>query len=142
VAGLVTLVFSQMVRRTTRSLEDLTTATAVVGEGNFTPEFPRAGTDEVGRLTTSFGTMVNKVRETVAEIQASRQMAVLGEFAAHLSHEVRNPLTSIKLNLQKPERDQREGRLPDSAAVPLGIALRESARLDDVASASHSGWPK
>ena len=132
VAAAVTLVFSQMLRRTTRSLEDLTTATAVVGQGNFMPELPPAGRDEVGRLTASFGTMVNKVRETVAEIQASRQMAVLGEFAAHLSHEVRNPLTSIKLNLQKLERDQREGRLPESATVPLGIALRESARLDDV----------
>jgi signal transduction histidine kinase len=132
VAGGVTLVFRQMLRRTTRSLEELTAATAVVGQGNFTPDLPPAGSDEVGRLTASFGTMVDKVRETVAEIQASRQMAVLGEFAAHLSHEVRNPLTSIKLNLQKLERDQREGRLPDSAAVPLGIALRESARLDDV----------
>ncbi|HEX9165420.1 MAG TPA: ATP-binding protein, partial [Gemmatimonadales bacterium] len=132
VAGLVTLVFSQLLRRTTRSLEELTVATAVVGEGNFAPELPPAGRDEVGRLTASFGTMVDKVRETVAEIQASRQMAVLGEFAAHLSHEVRNPLTSIKLNLQKLERDRREGRLPDSAAIPLGIALRESARLDEV----------
>ena len=132
VAAAVTVAFSHLLRRTTRSLEDLTAATAVVGEGNFTPELPPAGTDEVGRLTASFGTMVSKVRGTVAEIQASRQMAVLGEFAAHLSHEVRNPLTSIKLNLQKLDRDRREGRLPESARVPLGIALRESARLDDV----------
>jgi signal transduction histidine kinase len=132
VAGVVTVVFSQMLRRTTRSLEDLTAATAVVAQGNFTPELPRAGSDEVGRLTASFRTMVDKVRDTLAEVRASRQMAVLGEFAAHLSHEVRNPLTSIKLNLQKLEREQREGRLSPSVEVPLAIALREAGRLDQV----------
>ena len=90
------------------------------------------GPDEVGRLSTAFGVMVGKVRDTLAEIHASRQMAVLGEFAAHLSHEVRNPLTSIKLNLQKLDREQRDGRLPVTAGVPLDLALREVARLDRV----------
>jgi signal transduction histidine kinase len=127
-----TLLFSQLLRRTTRSLEELTTATAVVGRGDFTPALPPAGRDEVGKLTASFGTMVSKIREMVSQIESSRQMAVLGQFAAHLSHEIRNPLTSIKLNLQKLEREGREGRLPESAGRPLEISLREVARLDRV----------
>jgi signal transduction histidine kinase len=127
-----TLVFSQLLRRTTRSLEELTTATAVVGRGDFAPSLPPAGHDEVGRLTASFETMVRKVREMVSQIESSRQMAVLGEFAAHLSHEIRNPLTSIKLNLQKLERAERTGRLSERAGRPLEIALREVGRLDAV----------
>jgi signal transduction histidine kinase len=132
VAFVATAAFSQFLRRTTRSLEELTTATAVVGRGDFTPTLPPAGRDEVGRLTASFETMVQKIREMVSQIESSRQMAVLGEFAATLSHEVRNPLTSIKLNLQKLERADRTRDLSHRAGRPLEIALREVARLDTV----------
>ena len=132
VALAAAVLFSQLLRRTTRSLEDLTAATAVVGRGEFAPLLPPAGQDEVGRLTAAFETMVGKIREMVRQIESSRQMAVLGEFAAHLSHEIRNPLTSIKLNLQKLEREGREGRLPESTGKPLELALREVARLDGV----------
>jgi signal transduction histidine kinase len=132
VALLATLVFNQLLRRSTRSLEELTAATAVVGSGDFAPALPPAGRDEVGRLTASFDTMVGKIREMVTQIETSRQMAVLGQFAAQLSHEIRNPLTSIKLNLQKLERSTREGRLPETALRPLEISLREVARLDGV----------
>lgn len=132
VAIVATLAFNQLLRRTTHSLEELTTATAVVGRGDFAPALPPAGRDEVGRLTASFETMVIKVREMVSQIESSRQMAVLGEFAANLSHEVRNPLTSIKLNLQKLERADRARDLANRAGRPLEIALREVARLDTV----------
>jgi signal transduction histidine kinase len=132
VALAAALGFRHLLRRTMRSLEDLTAATAVVGRGEFAPTLPQARHDEVGRLTTSFETMVGKIREMVSQIESSRQMAVLGEFAAHLSHEIRNPLTSIKLNLQKLEREGREGRLPESTGKPLEISLREVARLDAV----------
>lgn len=131
--GLIaTLIFSQLLRRTTHSLEELTSATAVVGQGDFAPALPPPGSDEVGRLTASFQTMVSKIREMVSQIESSRQMAVLGQFAAHLSHEIRNPLTSIKLNLQKIEREGRDGRLPKSTGRSLEIALREVGRLDGV----------
>jgi len=132
VAALAAIAFSLLLRRTTRSLVDLTEATAVVGDGDFTPRLPQAGRDEVGRLTIAFSAMATRVREMVSEIRTSRQMAVLGEFAAHLAHEIRNPLTSIKLNLQKLERERAAGRLPESAAKPLEISLREVGRLDTV----------
>jgi signal transduction histidine kinase len=132
VALLVTLAFSTMLRRTTRDLEALTGAAAVVGQGNFTPSLPPAGGDEVGQLSAAFGAMIARIRAMVEEIRMSRQMAVLGEFAAQLSHEIRNPLTSIKLNLQKVEREQREAPNAAATAVPLDIALREVNRLDRV----------
>jgi signal transduction histidine kinase len=132
VALVATAAFGQFLRRTTRSLEELTTATAVVGRGDFAPALPPAGRDEVGKLTASFETMVRKIREMVSQIESSRQMAVLGEFAATLSHEIRNPLTSIKLNLQKIERADRTRDASHRAGRPLEIALTEVARLDTV----------
>jgi len=123
VTALATLLFVAMLRRTTRSLEQLTAATAVIGSGNLDPVLPSSGDGEVGRLAGSFAVMVRRVREMVAEIESGRQMAVLGAFAAQLSHEVRNPLTSIKLNLQKLERLASNGLMPQKARLPLELAL-------------------
>jgi signal transduction histidine kinase len=59
-------------------------------------------------------------------------MAVLGEFASQVAHEIRNPLTSIKLNLQGLARDARSGQLPAPTAASVDICLLEIDRLDGV----------
>ena len=76
--------------------------------------------------------MTNRVRSMMHEIEVSRQLAVLGEFAAQLSHEVRNPLTSLKLDLQGMQRQVRSGVLPKAAEPAIESALREINRLDTV----------
>jgi signal transduction histidine kinase len=121
-----------LVRRSTRSLEELTAAAGDVSRGEFLPALPPAGADEVGRLSAAFATMVARIREMMAQLQASRQMAAVGEFAAELAHEIRNPLTSVKLNLQRIERAVASEGGPREAAAPLRIALREVARLERV----------
>ena len=59
-------------------------------------------------------------------------MAIIGQFTSRLSHEVRNPLTSVKLNLQRIERHAAKGRLPEECMGPLEISLSEVDRLDRV----------
>jgi signal transduction histidine kinase len=73
------------------------------------------------------------VRDMLRRIQESRHMAVIGQFASQLSHEIRNPLTSIKLNLQGLDRDVRSGSIPKEYERSIGICLREVNRLDRVA---------
>lgn len=134
VAAAVATAFTWMTRRETRSLLALTAAADKVGAGNFTPPLPPATVGEVGRLTDAFALMVAKLRETLKQIEASRQMAVVGEFASQVSHEIRNPLTSLKLNLQSLDRDVRAGQIPEPSARPIEIALREIERLEQVVS--------
>jgi signal transduction histidine kinase len=116
----------------TRLLRSLTAAADEVAAGNFEPAFPVAGDDEVGKLSAAFAIMVEQVREMLRRIQESRHMAVVGQFASQLSHEIRNPLTSIKLNLQSLQRDASAGRIPEDSARPVDICLREVNRLDRV----------
>jgi signal transduction histidine kinase len=123
-----------LLRRMTRSLDELTAAADLVGRGDFAPELPAAGRDEVGRLTDAFGTMTQEIRRMVLEIERSRQFAAIGEFAAELAHEIRNPLTALKLNLQRLERMLLRHGAPAEAERPLQIALSEVARLDRVVS--------
>jgi signal transduction histidine kinase len=134
VALLVTVAFILLSRRETRSLTALTAAADQVGMGNFEPDLPQAGSGEVGQLTAAFGLMVDKVRTMIRQVESSRHMAAIGEFSARVSHEIRNPLTSLKLNLQGLERDVESGHIPADCARPVEICLREIKRLDEVAS--------
>jgi signal transduction histidine kinase len=132
IATAVTVAFTVVIAKGTRPLERLTAAAGEVAEGNLSPTLPRGGGDEVGTLSTAFDHMLGRVRSMMREVEVSRQLAVLGEFSAQLSHEIRNPLTSLKLNLQGLARDVRRGKLPESASQPLETCLREVHRLDNV----------
>jgi len=124
--------FVVLTGRATRSLQALTRAADELGAGNFAPQLPPAGRDEVGRLSAAFAMMIGKVRDMLHQMEASRHMVAVGRFAAQLSHEIRNPLTSVKLNLQSLQRDVAAGRIPEDAGRPVAICLQEIKRLDRV----------
>jgi len=128
----VATAFVILIGRTTRSLEALTRAASSVGTGDFSPSLPRPNSDEVGTLAAAFGEMTSRIQSMMREIEVSRQLAVVGEFAAQLSHEVRNPLTSLKLDLQGMRRQAHSGALPPEALAPVETCLREVTRLDSV----------
>ena len=142
VVSLMALAFTWLVDRATRPLDALTRAADRIGAGDLAPELPPPGTDETGRLTRAFSTMTGRIREMIAQVEAGRQTAVLGRFAAELSHEIRNPLTAIKISLQGLERDARDGRIPESSRDSVRMALHEIRRLDDaVRTALRAGRP-
>jgi len=138
VAVVISVAFLLVTSRMTRSLGELTTAADRVAAGHFSPPLPPAGSDEIGRLSAAFGIMANQVGETLKRIRESRHMAAVGEFASQLSHEIRNPLTSVKLNLQRLERGIRGGGIPEAYAEPVEICLSEVERLDRVVSGALS----
>jgi signal transduction histidine kinase len=130
----VWVAYTLLTRRATRSLASLTEAADRVGAGDLAPDLPPAGRDEVGRLTAAFQLMVTKVRESLAQMEASRQMAAVGAFASQIAHEIRTPLTSLQLNLQGLRRDVEQGRIPADLARPVELSLKEVHRLDGVVS--------
>jgi signal transduction histidine kinase len=118
-------------RRTTASLESLTEASERVGRGDLSPSLPPPGPDEVGRLSAAFRLMVGQVREMLRRVEETRQMAVMGELASNVSHQIRNPLTSIKLNLQGLEEEAKAEGMSELSTRSLRICLREVANLEE-----------
>lgn len=114
-------------RRLTRSLDRLVVAADAVSRGELEAQVQEAGNDEVGRVAQAFNTMTASLRHTLAELADRERLAAVGEFAATLAHEVRNPLTAIRIDLQRVEE-----RLPDDSPLrePQARALREISRLD------------
>lgn len=133
VAAVISVAFLLTMRRLTYSLGVLTAAADDVAQGDFQPNLPAPSGDEVGRLSAAFGLMVREVRDMLHRIRENRHLAAVGQFASQLSHEIRNPLTSIKLNLQRLKRDLEGNRIPREYAGPIDICLREVQRLDRVA---------
>lgn len=56
--------------------------------------------DECGVVAASFNEMAASLKEQLERAQRSEQLAVCGEMATKLVHEIRNPLASIKLAMQ------------------------------------------
>ena len=56
--------------------------------------------DEFGELEASFNEMANSLNEQMNQMQRAEQMTVVGEMAASIAHELKNPLTGIKIALQ------------------------------------------
>ena len=54
-------------------------------------------TDEFGELATAFNEMAGSLKEQVQKMQRTEQMVVVGELAAGLAHEIKNPMAGIKV---------------------------------------------
>ena len=134
VGGIATLLFAMSVGDLTRSLRQLTTAADRIGEGDFDTWLPPPGDDEAGRLSAALNTMMTRVDQSMERVKRAGQMAAVGEVASYMTHEIRNPLSSLKLNLQSLERTEYGRSLTPSSQRSLEICLREIDRLESVAS--------
>jgi two-component system sensor histidine kinase AtoS len=113
--------------RLTRSLERLAEAASDVAGGHLERRVEVQTQDEVGRVARAFNTMIESLRRTIDQLAERESLAAVNEFAAALAHEVRNPLTSIRLDLQEVEE-----RLPEDSPMRTiqSRALEDVERLD------------
>ena len=131
VAGLV--LAGLLVRRMTQSLERLAHAADAVSSGDLEQHLAHERDDEVGRVVRAFNTMTESLSRTLKKLADREALAAVGEFAASLAHEVRNPLTAIRIDLQRVE----EGLAEDSPLrAPQSRALEEIERLDRTVAAA------
>jgi signal transduction histidine kinase len=129
----IALVFVlRMIRNDMRRLAAISDAADAIGHGRFDVWLPPPTGDDVGRLSLSLGRMVDRLSSTIRQMEISRAMAAVGELATYLSHEIRNPLSSIRLNLQMLRRDLKGGAVPEDAPQLVALCLTELQRLDDV----------
>jgi nitrogen fixation/metabolism regulation signal transduction histidine kinase len=106
--GLTVLVGALMAlyaRRVLRPLKHVTQRADAVAAGDLTAQEAIDTGDEIGELSSTFEGMVQAISEARERLLASERLAAIGKMAAHVTHEVRNPLSSIALNLDLLEEE-------------------------------------
>ena len=92
-------------RRIARPLAQMAAGTRRVAAGELDVVLEPAGSDELGELVGSFNTMTHELRRVTAQAaRAEREMA-WRRMARQVAHEIKNPLTPIRLMIQQMEAD-------------------------------------
>ncbi len=97
-------------RRMLLPLGLVTERAKAVALGDLEPRPAVVSNDEIGELAATFEGMVSAIARANEQLVATERLATVGKMAAHVTHEIRNPLSSIALNLELLEEE-----LPASA---------------------------
>ena len=122
-------------RRTTRRVSSLVVATRRLAAGDLSVQVdPGRSSDELAGLARAFNAMVREVRESRDRIVYLEKISGWQEVARRLAHEIKNPLTPMKLAFQQLELSWK--RSPARDADPaLGKAVKDAAEIvrDEIA---------
>ncbi len=61
-------------------------------------------TDEIGKLVSSYNEMIDELEESAAKLARSEREQAWREMAKQVAHEIKNPLTPMRLSVQSFER--------------------------------------
>ncbi len=118
-----------------RPIEGIIRTMKKVEAGDLSVRFITKRGDEIGKLASSFNSMLSELQKAHEEIQRCHieemkrveRMATLGELAAAIAHEIKNPLAGISGAIQVLAEEFPEG---DPRKETIEEVLKEIERLD------------
>jgi two-component system, NtrC family, nitrogen regulation sensor histidine kinase NtrY len=129
VTALVSLLLTDRIISPIVHLEE---ATRRVAEGDFGFRILTPSRDELASLVESFNTMVAELDGSRRKLIAAERITAWQEIARRLAHEIRNPLTPIKLSAQRILKKHGEGAEDFDSALFSSVAaiIREVEGLE------------
>jgi signal transduction histidine kinase len=145
VGALLSLALSLAVGRALAGpIAQLRRASAAVGAGRFGVQLPEREGGEFGQLFTSFNRMARRLRRARARELRTARVLAWGEMARQVAHEIKNPLTPIKLAVQHLRRAHADRHPQFDEVLDSNVSqiLTEIDRLGEIARAfSRYGAP-
>jgi nitrogen fixation/metabolism regulation signal transduction histidine kinase len=126
-AALIGVVMALYVRRVLQPLGAVTRRARDVAAGDLSPRAVAYAGDEISELATAFESMVGAIAAMREQMLATDRLATIGKMAAHVTHEIRNPLSSIALNVELLEDELSSGSA--ESKLLLGAVQKELERL-------------
>ena len=121
------------VRRFTRPLLELVRGAREYERGNLSHEIHLPAGDELAALAEEFNTMAKSLQDNQRKLQRMERLAALSRFAAMVSHEVRNPLNSMNINMQILKRAILKPDIPAERKIKyLDVLSSEINRINDL----------
>jgi signal transduction histidine kinase len=128
--------------RFARPLHILTSAAKNVADGNFEVQVSVKSHDEIGTLAESFNEMIQKLQVSREELAKHEREKAWKEMAKQVAHEIRNPLTPMKLSIQHvrqafkdkaPEREEILQRVTQTVIEQIETLSRIAAEFSHFA---------
>jgi len=126
-----------LARRMTKPLSDLTLAAQRVAKGDLAHPVPGSGPDELGEVVASFNRMQRDLGESRERLVRAEKEAAWRDMARQVAHEVKNPLTPMRLAAEHLRRAWRD-RVPKFDEVierSVDLIVRQTESLQRIASA-------
>ena len=128
VISLVALTSHLIGRNLSNPIKNLVQFTRQVAEGRLDGQCNVKSDDEIGDLATAFNQMTRDLRDSRNELIRAERLATAGRMAASFAHEIRNPLSSMRMLAQMM---MQKGDLPSSKREQsVGYILEEIERID------------
>ncbi|HTL06806.1 MAG TPA: HAMP domain-containing sensor histidine kinase [Chitinophagaceae bacterium] len=97
IAGAIALLITN---RITASFTLISNKMRAINLGKTNEEIPWHRNDEIGGLVTEYNKMLNKLEASAAQLAKSEREGAWREMARQVAHEIKNPLTPMKLSIQ------------------------------------------
>lgn len=95
--------------------------------------------DEIGMMVKEYNQMLFSLSESKAELEQTQRERAWREIAQQVAHEIKNPLTPMKLTLQQLERSVQAGTAgPDKVQKSITSLITQVNTLNDIASSFSS----
>ena len=120
-------------RRLTAPLSMLSERLASVGVGRKSEYLSYKGDDEVGDLVKQYNIMVDEIDESAKKIAFSEREYAWREMAKQIAHEIKNPLTPMKLNVQQLLKSWRDSAHGFDARIE-SFSKNQIEYIDDLSS--------
>ena len=101
IASVLSIFIAQSI---TKPLSILNQNMSQVGLGKRNEKINWKGDDEIGNLITNYNTMVGKLEESAEMLAKKERDSAWREMARQVAHEIKNPLTPMKLSIQYLEK--------------------------------------
>lgn len=92
-------------RRIVNPVRSLVAGIEHFSTGNLKHRISVEAEDEIGTLSAKFNDMADRLLEFQNKLRRAERMETLGKMASMISHEIRNPLNSMVINLQIIKRE-------------------------------------
>ncbi len=126
---LVALISHRIGKNITEPITDLVGFTEQVAEGNLDEQCEIKTQDEIGDLAIAFNQMTQDLKQSRDKLLQSERLATAGKMSTSFAHEIRNPLSSMRMLsqmlLQKP-------LVSDEQRQSLEYILEEIERIDTI----------
>lgn len=94
----VTIIVSYNISKPIKQLA--TYCDKIIDSSSFNEQINIKRNDEIGRLSEALNNMILRLEENNERLIELKSLSTIGQFAAGIAHEVRNPLTGMKMSIQ------------------------------------------